>query len=611
MSGSHHRSKTPWFKRLLLWRAAFGRRSPEFSRSGRPGSSLGHDRLRTLLLENLGSRFHPLAGASALIIGGSLLSLSQPLLLGYLCDHILVPRNGALLLPFLGVAGGVWLAQRICEVAGEGWFFRLHQELQLRLQQRLIERVLRLPHAFFDAHSSGYLQTRIDEDMRGAGFLYSPALIQLFGQALQLLFGLGILIHLSPFLGAIIAIALVPLVLLAGGAGRLILRLSGRAKEARAQAQGHLQESLANQVLIKAEGAEQERLSQWTQRTRSALNAVWEQMIALSFGQMLTGLLPGLILATTLFLGCRAVISGTWSIGSFLAFLGTLRFVLGPAESLAFAHLHLQEATASWRRLAHLAGLAVEESPLDAGPVERLEGLIEFDRVSFAYHRRAPVLHSISVRLEPGQRVVLLGPSGAGKTTLVHLLMRLYEPTSGTIRFDGRPASSLRLDDLRRRIGFLAQVPQFFAGTILDNLQPAGSRLDLDAIRSLARDLSIDEPIAALPQGYATELGESGCGLSRGQLQRLALVRVLATDPDLLILDEPTSALDDETAALIRRALSNPGRSRTTLIIAHDRRTLEIADQVLFLGEDGTLRSGTMDGLAATDPAFRAHLEAV
>jgi ABC-type multidrug transport system fused ATPase/permease subunit len=316
--------------------------------------------------------------------------------------------------------------------------------------------------------------------------------------------------------------------------------------------------------------------------------------------------MPGMAKVTVLALGAYWVIQGHWSLGSLLAFIAYLAYVFGPAQFLASANLQLQNARAALERVSALYDIIPEESMVDGKTVERLTGEIEFKNVSFAYDAREPILNDISFRIQPGERVAIVGPSGVGKTTLLSLILRFYRPNAGEIYFDGQPARDYELGSLRQRIGYVAQSTLLLSGSIMENLRYGNPEAREEEVSMAAKVAGIHDFIASLPEGYETEIGEGGVKLSEGQKQRLALARAIVKDPDILVLDEPTSALDSQTEKTIFLSLPSVIENKTLFVVAHRLSTIMHADRIFLLDQNRLIAIGTHESLLQSNDYYRS-----
>jgi ABC-type multidrug transport system fused ATPase/permease subunit len=287
-----------------------------------------------------------------------------------------------------------------------------------------------------------------------------------------------------------------------------------------------------------------------------------------------------------------------------LAFRSYVGYVYGPAQFLANINLQLQNALAALARVSALYNIVPEET--GAGlRVEHLSGAVEFRNVSFAYAGNQPVLNDVSFQIRAGEHIAIVGPSGVGKTTLISLLLRFYQPLGGEIWFDDRPALAYELSSLRRRIGYVSQDTLLLSGTILDNLRYGNPEAGYEQVVQAATIAGIHDFIVGLPEGYDAVVGEKGVNLSEGQKQRLSIARALIKSPDILVLDEPTSALDSITEKSIWDVLPATMHDKTLFVVAHRLSTAQSADRILLLNENRLVAIGTHQSLLAENDLYR------
>jgi ABC-type multidrug transport system fused ATPase/permease subunit len=310
--------------------------------------------------------------------------------------------------------------------------------------------------------------------------------------------------------------------------------------------------------------------------------------------------------AAVLGLGAYRVLEGKLFVGDLLVIMAYIAAVYQPMEAITHTMGTVQDKIASQRVAFNLLDTEPEiKEPARPAPLESFSGAVEFQVVSFSYKGRTDTLKDISFRAAPGQRVAIVGPTGAGKTTLISLLPRFYDPSAGTIQLDGVDIRSLRLHDLRAQISLVLQEPLLFSGTIADNIRYGRLEADDDEVIEAARAANAHDFVMRLPKQYETELGERGAKLSGGERQRLCVARAFLKNAPVLILDEPTSSIDSRTEAVILEALDRLMVGRTSFMIAHRLSTVHDADLMLVLDHGRLVQRGSHDELLRQDGLYR------
>jgi ATP-binding cassette subfamily B protein len=468
------------------------------------------------------------------------------------------------------------------------------EKLLLDFRSRLFRHAERLSLTYHDVAGTADSTFRIQYDAAAIQALAVTGLIP-FVVAIVTVVGMIYVTATIDWQLALVSIAVAPILFLAMGRYRKRLRARWHdAKQLDSAALSVVQESLDALRVVKAFGGEDHARDRFADRSAAGLRAkVDVASVEGRFG-IVVGATIGLGMATVLFLGSRRVLAGAMTLGDLVLVMGYLQQLYSPVKTAAKQAGSLQSSLASAERAYTLLGHPpdVVDAP-DAVPLGRAAGAVEFRDVSFGYGSRGSVLHHVSFAVEPGTRLAIAGATGAGKTTLVNLITRFYELTSGEILIDGRDVRRYRVADLRNQFAIVLQEPVLFSTTIAENILYARPGASPDNVVAAAKAASAHEFIEALPDGYDTLVGERGVCLSGGERQRISLARAFLKDAPILILDEPTSSVDVQTERDILDAMKRLMAGRTAFMIAHRESTLEICDARLDL-DDGRLVATTL-----------------
>jgi ABC-type multidrug transport system fused ATPase/permease subunit len=531
-----------------------------------------------------------------------------PFLVGRTVDHI---RHGNEdLWPLVGVllaAGVLRLAFSVSRrlVAG-----RVSLGVEYDLRNRMYAHLQSLEVAFFDEQQTGQLMSRATVDLQAVRFFLGYGLIFIVQSAITILVAAAVMVAVNPGLAAI---ALSPMPFVLWAAFRFGTRNRPASQEVQqriAELTGEAEESISGVRLVKAFAREERQLARFSRATRRVFDQSMVSTRLRAFYSPLIGFLPQLGLAAVLLIGGRQAVHGTITIGEFVAFYGYVTMLTSPVRMLGVALGMSQRAVASGARVFEILDRVPRmTSKPGAPPLPAGDGRVALRGVSFAYETGEPVLHDVDLEVEAGRTVAIVGPTGSGKTTLVALLPRLYDPVEGSVSIDGADLRDVDVTALRQEIGLVSDEPFLFSDTIRENIAYARPDASDEEVEAAAGRAGIHDFIAGLPDGYATLVGERGMTLSGGQRQRVAIARALIKDPRVLILDDATSSVDATTEAEIKRALRELMQDRTTFVIGHRLSTVALADEIVVL-EDGRIAArGTHEELLGESPLYREIAE--
>jgi ATP-binding cassette, subfamily B, multidrug efflux pump len=525
------------------------------------------------------------AAAIALLMSQSLLALIGPRLTQHALD-VAVPRRDAGL---LGLLAGLYLATLaadfVVEYGGTLLTTYLGQRVMYDLRLRIFEHLQRLSISYFDRNPVGRLMTRVTSDVETLNELFSSGVVTIFGDAFTLVAIMAMMLALDWRL-ALVTFAVIPLVWLTARIFRRRVREAfGDIRVRLARLNAFLQERLSGMRIVQLFGREEAAARRYGTLNREHLDAHLRSITIYAVFFPVVEVLTAVAMALLLWYGGLRVLSGTLTVGVLAAFIQYTRRFFQPLQDLSEKFNLLQSAMASSERIFALLDepVTVEEPGRPVALSRPVRGAVRFEHVWFRYSQDGPwVLRDVSFTASPGQTIALVGHTGAGKTTIVNLLLRFYDPERGRITVDGVDIRELATADLRSIIGFVQQDLFLFTGDILHNLT-LDAPITPEAAQQAARRVGADRFIERLPSGYHHELGERGRSLSVGERQLLSFARALALDPRILVLDEATSSVDAEAEAQIQRAIAELMAGRTSLVVAHRLSTILHADEILVL----------------------------
>lgn len=549
--------------------------------------------------------------AVALLAGASLAGLAGPYLVKRGIDEGILGGHPERLLAIALTFGGLLLVEFLLSYAQTLIVASLGQRFMLDMRLELFRHLQRLPVAFFDKNPVGRLMTRITNDVELLNEMFSSGLVAIIGDLITLAVILTYLFLLNARL-AMVTFALLPVLTLITLFFRGRLRRNFRQVQRRIAAiNAFLQEHLTGMEVIQAFGQERRAERRYRELNREHARAHLDSVFNLGVFFPLVEVIAVLSIALSLGLGGHWYASGggTLSLGILAAFILYARRFFQPISDLSEKFNILQAAMASSERIFRLLDELPESEPLSPkGLTGRARGAIRFEGVHFGYDPALPVLHDISFAVEPGERVALVGPTGGGKSSILSLLLRFYDPQRGRILLDGQAIDSLPYDDLRAHLALVQQEIFLFPGTVAENIHLGDARIDARRVVEAARGVGALDFIERLPAGFETRLQAGGGGLSTGEKQLIAFARALAYDPAVLILDEATSAVDTESEALIQRGIRKLLAGRSSLVVAHRLSTIRNADRIFVVQQGRIVESGRHQTLIEADGLYtRLH----
>lgn len=548
--------------------------------------------------------------ALCLLVAASV-GLAFPLVVRYLLDAAFQSRDRALLDRIAMGLLALFALQGAMNFAQVFLLTSTTERVIAKLREDVFAHLLRLSPGFFTEHRTGDLTSRLSSDLTLLQSLLSTWISELSRQSLFLIGGIILLTITHPQLTTT-TLAVVPVVVgIAFVFGRRLRRASAGVQDRVADAMAGANEALSQIRTVQSFHRERDEANTFAQRLSAVVDAAIARawIRAAFFG--IVGFIAFAGVVTVLWKGGELVITGTLTAGALVSFLLYAITVAASVGSLASLFGSYQEAIGAAERVFELLEMKSDVAePVEARTLSRpVRGHVRFENVGFRYGPDLPdVLTNISFEIKPGEVVALVGPSGAGKTTIANLLPRFWDVTAGRISIEGIDVREIAFSDLRGAIGIVPQDPALFSGTVRENIAYARPAMDgaptEEEIIGAARAAHAFEFIERLPQGFDTKIGERGIKLSGGQRQRIAIARVFLRDPAVVVLDEATSSLDTESERLIEAAMEDLLRNRSTLIIAHRLTTVRRADRVLVLEHGAIVESGHHTDLMAADGVY-------
>lgn len=558
-----------------------------------------------------------MGGAITAMIAGSLVDLAGPWPLKLIVDNVLAEQpllgrelDGDLKWVLLALASAGFLL--LAALRGgfaflrTRWLTEASQEASVDMRADLYSQVQRFSLRYHDRSRTGDMVTRITTDVDKLQDAFATGLT-LFSVDMLTVFGIVVVMLIVDWRFALVTLSVLPPLFF------LFVQFRSRVKTASRDvraSEGSIA-SLAQEVLssirvVKAFSQEDREQERFGHQTRAKAEASVRVATLEGLFSLLVEVATALGVAIVLGYGGWRTISGEITLGEMLVFIQYLNIVYTPLRRLSRLTTVVQKAAASGERIYELFEVAPEvpeaEYPVFLGP---LQGRLRFEDVTFGYVPNQPVLSNVMLEIAPGERVALVGPTGAGKTTLVSLIPRFYDPVAGSVFLDGHDLRELRLRSLREQISIVLQESILFSGSVRDNIAYGRPEASDEEVEAAAMAAHAHEFIVELPEGYDSPVGERGVTLSGGQRQRIAIARALLRDSPILILDEPTSSVDKQSEATIMDALRTLVQGRTVIIIAHRSSTTELAERLVVLREGRIVESGTVEELKSNGSFYK------
>ncbi len=542
--------------------------------------------------------------ASVFVIAtvGSALGLIGPWLIGRGVDAM--SEAGGVDFPLLYKVilglGAAYGAGALLSWLQEWWIAGVVQRIVMVIRKSLFEKVQRLPLVFFDTRTHGEIMSRLSNDVDNVSTMLSSSTTQLFSSLFMVVGSFVMMLVLSPLL-TLLAMITVPITLVFSGQVAKRSRKQFRAQQANlAELNGHIEEILSGQLVVKAFGREEHVIAQFDEINARLKEAGHKAQVMSGLVMPMLNVLTNIGFVIVATAGGWLVVSGldfgtgVVTVGVIASFINYSRQFSRPLNDIANLYSTIQSAQASAERVFELMDQTPEPADLpEAVPMTDPQGHVRFEDVSFGYRPDVPVLKDVTLDAPPGRTVALVGPTGAGKTTIVNLLVRFYDPNNGAIHMDGRDLRHWERDSLRPSFGMVLQDTHLFSGTIRENVRYGRLEATDADVEAAVKAVGADAYVRRLPDGYDTVLDESGGGLSQGQRQLLSIARAVLADPSVLILDEATSSVDTRTEMVLQQAMLHLRRGRTSFIIAHRLSTIRDADEILVIDHGDIIERGT------------------
>jgi len=532
-----------------------------------------------------------------MVLLSSGLGLLGPYLIGRTVDEYIAKHSGNTLVLVLIIIAAVYFCFSLSSFLQNYWMIGIGQKTVFSMRSQLFSQLHRLPIKFFDKRQHGELMSRLTNDIDNVSQTLNSSVIQVFSSVLTLVGTVTVMLVLSPLL-TLITMTIIPLMFY--GMKWITNRTGKLFKEQQkylGDLNGFIQETISGQTIVKTFSQEQKMIDEFMEKNERLRKAgYWAQTYS-GFIPKLMNVLNNLSFAIIAGAGGWLAVTGHITIGTIIVFTEYSRQFTRPLNDLANQFNTLLSAIAGAERVFEILDEDEEKDRAASVTLKNVDGEVEFRNVSFSYGEEDQTIKNVSFLAKPGETIALVGPTGAGKTTIINLLARFYEPTEGEILIDGHNAQSIKRNNLRSKMGFVLQDSYLFQGTIRENIRYGKLDASDIEVEKAAKMANAHSFIMKLPNQYDTVLKQDGSGISQGQRQLLSIARAMLSNPSLLILDEATSNIDTITEMKIQEALYRLMKGRTSVVIAHRLNTIQNADQILVLDNGQLLESGNHESL--------------
>ena len=528
------------------------------------------------------------------LIAASATNLAVPLYIRNLVDIVMVEKNLDRLNSIALAISALFLVQLICQTIHNYLFDVTEKRVIADFRIKLFDHLHKMSVSYFVKRRTGEVMSRMTNDVTTIENIVTDLPATMIQQSIRLLGGIIIIIYMNWKLTFMILVLAPALALFARVFGRKLKKLSTEIQDKLAVSTTVLEENISCYQVVKSFVRDHLESNRFSKAIEDSFISARKRVIISAFFGPSIGFIAFSTSLVLLWYGGREVITGQISPGELIAFILYATIIAGPMGSFARMYTRLQEGLGASKRLFELLDTQGEVRSLpNAQIMPKVSGQIEFDSTCFYYQENREVIKNISFKVEPGQTIALVGPSGAGKTTLIRLLHRFYDPTQGEIRVDGIPLKNVELSSYWKQIGIVPQETILFGGSIEMNIRYAKDGASEEEIIAAAKAANAHTFIMECSEQYKTIVGEKGIRLSAGQRQRIAIARAILKNPSILILDEATSALDNESEVLIQEALEGLMANRTSIVIAHRLSTIHNAEKILVMDAGAIVESGT------------------